>query len=107
MADAASEARNATARATSTGSTIRPRGYQRSSWRSTSGLRRTRSFQSGVRTVPGRLFEPFARPSTGLRLSLARTDREQIAAGTRILGHCARQLLDNRPDVRGQSRIVV
>ena len=40
IADAASEARNATARMTSIGSTMRPSGYQRSSCVRTSGLRR-------------------------------------------------------------------
>ena len=74
MAEAASEARKATARATSTGSTMRPSGYQRSSCLSTSGLRRARSFQSGVRTVPGQtmfarmLYRPNSSASARVRL---------------------------------------
>jgi len=47
----------------------------------------------GVLATPGRVFDPLARPSSGLRLSLSRTSLAQIAAGIEILGACARDLL--------------
>jgi hypothetical protein len=50
---ARSDARNAMTRATSSGSTIRPSGYQRSSVFKTFGSLACRSAQMGVRTVPG------------------------------------------------------
>src|SRR5690606_8749078 len=54
MALAASEARKAITRATSSGSTMRPSGYQRSRVLRTCGSFFVRSTHSGVRTVPGR-----------------------------------------------------
>jgi len=47
----------------------------------------------GVRTVPGRVFDPEGRPSRGLRLSLSRADQERIARGVEVLGACARDVL--------------
>lgn len=47
----------------------------------------------GVRTVPGRVFDPFGRPSRGLRLSLSRSDPDRIALGAEVLGACAREVL--------------
>src|SRR5262249_52006340 len=55
MAAAASEHRKAATLATSSGSTMRPSGYQRTSSSRTFGLRDARSSHSGVRTVPGRM----------------------------------------------------
>jgi 2-aminoadipate transaminase len=48
--------------------------------------------ERGVRVVPGRAFDPFDRPSRGVRLSLTRADCEQIAAGVAVLGECAREV---------------
>ena len=53
IADAKSEARNATAFATSLGSAIRASGYQRIKVFRTCGSLAARAFQIGVLTVPG------------------------------------------------------
>jgi 2-aminoadipate transaminase len=50
------------------------------------------AIERGVRVVPGRVFDLHGQPSRGVRLSLTRADREQIAAGVAVLGDCARQL---------------
>src|SRR6202020_3245238 len=63
IAEAASDARKATALAISTGSTTRPRGYQRRSVSRTLGSFAARFSQSGVRTVPGSTI--FARTPSG------------------------------------------
>jgi DNA-binding transcriptional MocR family regulator len=47
----------------------------------------------GVRVVAGRIFDLHGQPSRGVRLSLTRADRQQIRAGMRVLGDCARELL--------------
>jgi len=47
----------------------------------------------GVRVVPGRVFDLHSRPSRGVRLSLSRAGVSQVAAGMRVLGQCARQLV--------------
>jgi GntR family transcriptional regulator of abcA and norABC len=47
----------------------------------------------GVRTVPGRVFDPDGRPSRGLRLSLSRSDQGRIARGIEVLAACAREVL--------------
>ncbi len=44
----------------------------------------------GVLVTPGRVFDPQAAPSSGLRLSLSQTSPEQVAHGIEILGACAR-----------------
>lgn len=49
--------------------------------------------ERGVRVVPGCAFDPFGAPSRGVRLSLTRADVEQIEAGMRVLGECARELV--------------
>ena len=41
--------------------------------------------ERGVRTVPGRVFDTFGRPSRGVRLSLSRTDEAQIEQGAAVL----------------------
>jgi DNA-binding transcriptional MocR family regulator len=43
--------------------------------------------------TPGRVFDPQARPSSGLRLSLSRTSGEQVERGIAVLGECAREWL--------------
>lgn len=48
--------------------------------------------ERGVRVVPGRVFDLHGQPSRGVRLSLTRADRAQIAAGVAVLGDCARAL---------------
>lgn len=47
----------------------------------------------GVLTTPGRLFDPRARASAGLRLSLSRHGPETIERGLEVLGACAGELL--------------
>jgi DNA-binding transcriptional MocR family regulator len=54
------------------------------------------AIQRGVRVVPGRVFDLHGRPSRGVRLSLTRSTTAQIDAGLRILGQCARELLQTR-----------
>lgn len=51
--------------------------------------------ERGVRAVPGRVFDPDARPSRGVRLSLSRATEAEIAAGVRVLAACARDLLQS------------
>jgi DNA-binding transcriptional MocR family regulator len=48
--------------------------------------------ERGVRVVPGRVFDLHGQPSRGVRLSLTRADRAQIAAGIAVLGQCARTI---------------
>lgn len=48
--------------------------------------------ERGVRLLPGRAFDPFDRPSSGVRLSLTRADSDQINAGIAVLGECAREI---------------
>ena len=52
-----------------------------------------RALERGVRVLPGRAFDHLGRPSRGVRLSLTRASTAQIAAGVRVLGECARDLL--------------
>ncbi|MGE3174597.1 MAG: PLP-dependent aminotransferase family protein [Planctomycetota bacterium] len=47
----------------------------------------------GVRVVPGRAFDSQQRPSRGVRLSLSRADVRQTAAGARVLGELAQDLV--------------
>ncbi|MCA8951339.1 MAG: PLP-dependent aminotransferase family protein [Planctomycetes bacterium] len=49
--------------------------------------------ERGVRVVPGRAFDPFDRPSSGVRLSLTRADCDAIRAGVAVLGDCAREIV--------------
>jgi len=49
--------------------------------------------ERGVRVVPGRAFDLDGAPSRGVRLSLTRADVDQIHQGVRVLGECARELL--------------
>ncbi|MEO6593333.1 MAG: PLP-dependent aminotransferase family protein [Planctomycetota bacterium] len=51
------------------------------------------AIERGVRVVPGCVFDLSGQPSRGVRLSLTRADSNQIAAGMRVLGQCARELL--------------
>jgi 2-aminoadipate transaminase len=48
--------------------------------------------ERGVRVVPGRVFDLHGQPSRGVRLSLTRADRAQIAAGIAVLAECARTI---------------
>ncbi|MCK5943471.1 MAG: PLP-dependent aminotransferase family protein, partial [Planctomycetes bacterium] len=49
--------------------------------------------ERGVRVVPGRAFDLDGAPSRGVRLSLTRASVDQIHEGVRVLGACARELL--------------
>ena len=49
--------------------------------------------ERGVRVVPGGNFDLDGAPSRGVRLSLTRADVDEIHAGVRVLGECARELL--------------
>lgn len=49
--------------------------------------------ERGVRVVAGRAFDPFDKPSTGIRLSLTRADVDQIRAGLAVLGECAAEIV--------------
>lgn len=49
--------------------------------------------ERGVRVVPGRAFDLDGAPSAGVRLSLTRANVDQIHAGMRVLGECARELM--------------
>ena len=49
--------------------------------------------ERGVRVVPGRAFDLDGAPSRGVRLSLTRASVPQIHEGMRVLGECARELL--------------
>jgi 2-aminoadipate transaminase len=49
--------------------------------------------ERGVRVVPGRAFDLDGAPSRGVRLSLTRADVDQIHQGVRVLGECARELM--------------
>jgi len=48
--------------------------------------------ERGVRVVPGRAFDLDGAPSRGVRLSLTRSSVDEIHAGVRVLGECAREL---------------
>ena len=48
--------------------------------------------ERGVRVAPGQIFDLHAAPSRGVRLSLTRAGVDQIEAGLRVLGECAREL---------------
>jgi len=48
----------------------------------------------GVRVVPGCAFDLDGAASRGVRLSLTRATVDQIRAGVRVLGECARELLE-------------
>ncbi|HEX5050889.1 MAG TPA: PLP-dependent aminotransferase family protein [Planctomycetota bacterium] len=58
------------------------------------------AIERGVRVVPGCVFDLFGQPSRGVRLSLTRADTEQITAGMRVLGQCARELLSTPAPAR-------
>ncbi len=47
----------------------------------------------GILVTPGRVFDPFARPRHGIRLSLSAVSTEQIHHGIEMIGQCASELL--------------
>ena len=49
--------------------------------------------ERGVRVVPGRAFDLDGAASRGVRLSLTRANVDQIRNGVRVLGECARELV--------------
>lgn len=49
--------------------------------------------ERGVRVVPGSAFDLDGAPSRGVRLSLTRASVDQIHQGVRVLGECARELM--------------
>lgn len=54
----------------------------------------------GVLTTPGRVFDPGAAPSSGLRLSLSRSSPDEVERGIAVLGACARELLAHSDPLR-------
>jgi DNA-binding transcriptional MocR family regulator len=50
--------------------------------------------ERGVRVVPGRAFDLDGAASRGVRLCLTRSNVDQIHHGVRVLGECARELLE-------------